>query len=52
MDSCAVESWTVWTEMDLLEHLVGLEIHMTVDESIDSQIGSKSGSKTKEHYGC
>jgi hypothetical protein len=23
MDNCAVESWKVWTMMDLYEHLVG-----------------------------
>ena len=45
-----VESWTIWTEMDLYEHIVGLDKYMIVDESMDSYIGSKSGSETKEHY--
>ena len=44
MDNCVVESWTVWTEMDSYEHLVGLDIYMIVDESMDSYIGSESGS--------
>jgi hypothetical protein len=31
-----VESWTVWTKMDLYEHLVGLDRYMIVDKSMDS----------------
>ena len=45
-----VESWKVWTEMDLLEDLAGFNRYMIMDESMDSQIGLGSGSKTKEHY--
>jgi hypothetical protein len=52
MDSCAVESWRVWTEMDLQEHLVGLDRYMTMDDSMDSYIGLESSSETKEHYVC
>jgi hypothetical protein len=35
MDSCVLESWTVWIEMDLQEHLAGLDKYMTVDDDMD-----------------